>query len=81
MIYIYLAFFLENSASLLVWVTHGCIEHVVAVENSVILIEILSIEVCIPPEEEALASKACGNIGKTVCRCPKQQKATPKDQY
>ena len=52
-----------------------------AVENSVILIEILSIEVCIPPEEEALPSKACGNIGKTVCRCPKQQKTTPIDQY
>ena len=51
-----------------------------AEENSVILIEILSIEVCIPPEEEALASKAFGNIGKTVCRCPKQQKTKPRDQ-
>ena len=43
-----------------------------------------SFKVCIPPEEEAFASKACGNkinICKTVCRCPKQQKTTPKDQY
>ena len=32
-----------------------------------------------------MASKACGkksiNICKTVCRCPKQQKTTPIDQY
>ena len=44
----------------------------------------LSIEVCIPPEEEAIASKACGNkykyCKKIVCRCPKQQKTTQRDQ-
>ena len=47
----------------------------------------LSIEVSIPPEEEALASKACGinifNVRLFVCllRCPKQQKTTTKDKY
>ena len=38
-----------------------------------------------PPEEEAVASKACGNkykyCKKIVCRCPKQQKTTQRDQY
>ena len=38
-----------------------------------------------PPEEEAFASKACGNkykyCKKIVCRCPKQQKTTQRDQY
>ena len=37
-----------------------------------------------PPEEEAVASKACGNkykyCKKIVCRCPKQQKTTQRDQ-
>ena len=47
----------------------------------------LSIEVCIPPEEVAFATKACGinifNVRLFVCllRCPKQQKTTTKDKY
>ena len=47
----------------------------------------LSIEVCIPPEEVAIATKACGidiiNVRLFVClsRCPKQQKTKTKDKY
>ena len=50
-----------------------------------IQIQFSSIKVCIPPEEEAIASKACGNkykyCKKIVYRCPKQQKTTQIDQY
>lgn len=42
-------------------------------------------QVCIPPEQETIASKASGNkykhCKKMVCRCPKQQKTTQIDQY
>ena len=46
----------------------------------------LKIKVSIPPEEEALASNACGinifNVRLFVClSCPKQQKTRRKDKY